>query len=61
MAVVDFRVTLPEIDAQVDLAFKNAIKMCLDQTYEAGHVKTLVEAYLMWKYRESWGEMTEDV
>lgn len=55
--VIDFRVSLPEEDASVDVAFKRAIKRCLDENYEAAQVRGLVESYIMWKYRENWGEL----
>lgn len=58
--VIDFRVSLPEEDASVDVAFKRAIRRCLDENYEAVQVKGLVESFLMWKYRDHWREMCDE-
>jgi hypothetical protein len=59
--VLDFKVTLPEIDERVDMAFKERLLVLLRDGFEGKEVLDNMSAYMMWKYRDDWGEMGEDV
>jgi hypothetical protein len=59
--VAEFSVVLPEIDGQVDMAFKKRLLTLLNDGFEGQESINIMSAYLMWKYRDDWGEMGEDV
>jgi hypothetical protein len=58
--VRELRVVDASIDEQVDAAFKQRLLVLLRDGYEGKELVDNMSAYLMWKYRESWGEMVDE-
>ena len=52
--VLDFKVSLPSIDGEVDAAFKGRIKRGLDADEDGASFLNIMNAYILWTYREDW-------
>lgn len=57
--VHEFKVFLPAIDAEVDEAFKKRFLVLLRDGFEGKELIDNMSAYLMWKYRENWGNIVD--